>query len=317
MPQETPLPPPARRLSLWAWALMGMLALIWGGSFLSNRLALEELDVFTIVAFRVGGAALLLWPYIWLRGLGAPLPPRRLAALLVMGVLNNVIPMSLIVWGQMHIASGLAGILNASTALFGVALAALFFRDEPLGLWRGLGTLTGFFGVTLVLGPSALAALDLTALAQWALIAASFCYALSSMFARATLSGLRPEVSAAGMLTGAALVLIPLALWHDGMPAFSYQPATWGALAYLAGLSSALAYVIFYRILALAGAGNQQLVTLLVAPVAVVLGAFAYGERLGLGDLLGFGVIAFGLLLIDGRLPQALTQWAKPPPEGR
>jgi drug/metabolite transporter (DMT)-like permease len=305
------LPPTQRAAgpSLLAWGLMFVLAWIWGGSYLSNRIALEQMPVFSTVAFRVTGAALVLWPYIWLRGLWTPLPPKRLLALFGMGLLNNVIPMSLIVWGQQHIASGLAGILNASTAIFGVALAAFFFRDEKLGGLKALGVGTGFLGVVTVLGTDGLQGFDLGALSQWALIGASLSYALSSSFARATLSGLRPEVSAAGMLTAAGVVLIPLALIFEGMPHWAALEApTWGALLYLALISSALAYVIFYQILALAGAGNQQLVTLLVAPVAVLLGALVYGEQLSGEDGFGFLIIALGLLLIDGRLPRRFWQ---------
>ncbi len=298
--------PPQHTVSLTAWGLLALLAVIWGGSYLSNRVALEQVPVFTTVAFRVGGAALALWAYVWVRGLAVPVTPRLAVSFLGMGVLNNVIPFSLIVWGQQHIASGLAGILNASTAILSVLLAGLVFADERLTVAKGLGVAFGFAGVVVVIGPDAMGDLNIASLGQLAMIGAAVSYALSSTFARLTLQGLRPEVSAAGMVTGASVVMIPLALTVDGWPGLDYSGATWGALAYLALMSSAFAYVIFYRILTLAGAGNLQLVTLLVGPVAVVLGALVYAEALQPTDYAGFAVIAVGLIIIDGRAVQRL-----------
>ncbi len=299
-------PPDHRRVSLTAWLLLGLLALVWGGSYLSNRVALEEVPVFTTVAFRVGGASIALWIYVLLRRLPVLLSGRRVVALIGMGVLNNVIPFSLIVWGQQHIPSGLAGILNAATAVFSVLLAALVFADERLTLNKGIGVFIGFVGVVVVVGRDALVAFDITSLGQLAMIGAAISYALSSSFAKITLHGLRPEVSAAGMLTASACVMIPLALIWDGFPGLDYSASGWAALAYLALASSAFAYVIFYHILRIAGAGNLQLVTLLVGPVAVVLGALVFNETLLPNEYAGFAVIAVGLFIIDGRLPARL-----------
>jgi drug/metabolite transporter (DMT)-like permease len=291
-----------RQMSLVAWALLALLAVIWGGSYLSNRIALEEVPVFTTVAFRVGGAAVALWVYVWLRRLPVPLTPSLALRFLAMGVLNNVIPFTLIVWGQQHIPSGLAAILNAATAIFSVLLAALLFADERLTANKAAGVAVGFVGVIVIVGTDALTHLDITSWGQMAMIAAALSYAVSSAFARVFLRGLRPEVSAAGMLTASALVMVPLAIWHDGAPSLAYGATSWGALVYLALMSSALAYVIFYRVLTLAGAGNLQLVTLLVGPVAVLMGAVVYGEALAFNEYAGFAIIAVGLLLIDGRI---------------
>jgi drug/metabolite transporter (DMT)-like permease len=291
-----------RQMSLVAWALLALLAVIWGGSYLSNRIALEQVPVFTTVAFRVAGAAIALWVYVLARGLSVSLTWRLAGSFLVMGMINNIIPFTLIVWGQQHIASGLAAILNAATAIFSVLLAALIFADERLTPNKAVGVLVGFAGVVVIVGRDALTHFDLTSWGQLAMIGAAVSYALSNSFGRIALRGLRPEVSAAGMLTGAALVMVPLALWHDGVPTLSYDAASWGALAYLALMSSALAYVIFYQVLTLAGAGNLALVTLLVGPVAVVMGAVVYGEALALNEYAGFAIIAAGLLLIDGRV---------------
>jgi drug/metabolite transporter (DMT)-like permease len=291
-----------RQMTVTAWLLLGLLAVIWGGSYLSNRIALEQVPVFTTVAFRVGGAAVALWIYVSVRRLPVPLTPGLAGRFLVMGILNNVIPFTLIVWGQQHIPSGLAAILNAATAILSVLLAALLFADERLTANKAAGVMVGFVGVIVIVGMDAMTHLDITSWGQLAMIGAAASYAVSSSFARVALRGLRPEVSAAGMLTASALVMVPLALWQDGVPTLAYGWPSWGALAYLALMSSALAYVIFYRVLSLAGAGNLQLVTLLVGPVAVVMGAVVYHESLAFNEYAGFAIIAVGLLLIDGRI---------------
>ena len=291
-----------RTLSLTAWSLLILLAIIWGGSYLSNRVALEEVPVFTTVAFRVTGAAAALWLYVMIRRLAVPVSPGLALRFLGMGILNNVIPFSLIVWGQQHIPSGLAAILNATTAILAVLVAACFFADERLTLRKAGGVLVGFTGVCVIVGTSALTKFDLGSWGQLAMLGAAISYSLSASYARLTLGGLRPEVQAAGMLTAASLAMLPLALWHDGPPTLAYAPATWAALAYLAFMSSALAYVLFYRVLTLAGAGNLQLVTLMIGPVAVLLGAIIYNETLHLHEYAGFAIIAAGLLIIDGRL---------------
>lgn len=298
---------PARQqtISPLAWALLGLLALIWGGSFLSNRAAVGSVPVLTIVAFRVTGAAVALWLYVYARGLPVPRGPRPVMQFTIMGILNNVLPFSLIVWGQGHIASGLAGILNAATAIFTVLLVALIFPDERLTPRKAIGVTLGFAGVATTIGLDQLHSLDLTSLGQLAVIGASVCYALSGAFARVSFKGVRPEVSAAGMLGTSACIMLPVALIHDGLPTLNYAWTVWAALGYLAFVASAFAYMLFYKVLALAGAGNVSLVTLLVAPVAIVLGAIFYGESLSISEYSGFALLAAGLLIIDGR-PRAL-----------
>ena len=290
-----------KSLSTRAWAELLLLAMIWGGSFIANRLAINETGVLTTVAFRVAGACGLLWLYVALRGLPVPRRPGIWGAFLVMGALNNAIPFTLITWAQLTVPSGLAAILNATTALMGVVVASVAFRDERLTGRRLAGVLLGLTGVAVVIGPQALTALDLTSVAQLTLLVAAFSYACAAVWGRLNLSGLPPQVAAAGMLTGSSLLMVPAALLHEGLPA---MPAgqTWAALAYLAVVSTAGAYLLYYRVLALAGAGNLSLVTLLTAPFAVLLGALVLNETLPLRDYLGFALIASGLLAIDGRV---------------
>ena len=293
---------PQRSISPKAWAFMGLLALIWGGSFLSNKVALTEVGVLTTVAIRVGGAGVALWLYILRRGLPVPKGLGWLKTCMIMGLLNNVVPFSLILWAQTHIPSGLAGILNAATTIFGVGLAALAFPDERLTARKAVGVALGVAGVVAAVGPAVLARFDITSLGQLAVLGAAFSYGVSGIYGRRALVGIRPEVGAAGMLTASACIMVPLALMLEGVPGLHYAATTWAALGYLALLSSALAYILFYSVLQMAGAGNLSLVTLLIAPVAVVLGAVVYHEALPATAYLGLGLLALGMLVIDGKV---------------
>ena len=290
-----------KTLSSRAWAELLILSLIWGGSFLSIRVALDEVGPLTSVAHRVVWAALILWAYVLLRGLPLPKDRRIWLGFLGMGLLNNVIPFSLMAWGQLHIETGLTSILNAGTAIFGVLAAAIFFADERLTLRRAVGVGLGFLGVATAVGVSSLASFDLRSLGQLAVIGGTISYALAGVWARKRLTGLTPQVAAAGMLTAASLIMLPAAWWVEGPLTLSLAPRTWAAISYYAVIATALAYLLYYRVLAMAGAGNLMLCTLLIAPVAIVLGAVVLDETLKPQAYLGFALLALGLLILDGR----------------
>lgn len=303
---------PQTELSNRAWAELLCLALIWGGSFLAIAIALREVGFFTSVLHRVGWAALILWGVVWWRGIALPRAPRIWGAFLVMGLLNNVFPFSLMAWGQLHIESGLTAILNAATAIFGALTAALFLRDERLTRRRAAGVGLGFLGTVTVIGPSALSGFDIRDLAQLAVLGGALSYALASVWARHSLTGLAPELAAAGMLTGSTLFILPLSLWADGLPRLDLAPATWGAIAYYAAAATAGAYLLYYRVLAMAGAANLMLVTLIIPIIAVLLGALVLGEALSPASFAGFLLIGLGLLVIDGRLlARARLNWGR------
>lgn len=297
---------PQKTLTPRSWTELGLLSLLWGGSFLAVHVALDEIGVLTVVAHRVGWAAAILWVAVWLRGLPVPRSPRVWGAFLVMGLLNNLLPFGLMAWGQLHIESGLTSILNAATAVFSVLVAAALFRDEKLTLRRAIGVTLGFAGVVTVVGPEALAAFDLRSLAQLAVLAGTFSYALAASWGRFALTGLRPEVAAAGMLTCSTLVILPLAWAVEGPPGLALQPRTLAAIGYYAVFATAIAYLLYYRILTAAGAGNAALVTLLIPPVAIALGALVLGEALSPRAYLGFAVLATGLAILNGKLPLPL-----------
>lgn len=287
-----------------AWAELGLLALIWGATFLSVRLALNEIPVLTNVLHRTGWGALVLWLWVAIRRFPLPRDPRVWGAFLVMGVLNNLIPFCLMAWGQLHIESGLTAILNATTAFFGILVAAVVFSDERLTLNKLVGVLIGLAGVAMAIGPDALNGLDPRSLAQLAVLGGAFSYGLAGAWGRLRLSGLRPEVAAAGMLTGAFLLLLPVVLVVDGVPSLDLRLTTWGAIGYASILGTAAAYLLYYRVLGAVGAGNLLIVTLIIPPIAIVLGAVVLGEALPFRAFFGFALLAVGLVTVNGRLPR-------------
>lgn len=291
-----------KTLSPRAWAELILLSAVWGASFLAIRTALDEIGPLTVVAHRVGWAALALWAVMLAMRLPVPRAPRIWGAFLVMGLLNNLVPFGLMAWGQLHIPTGLTSILNAATAIWGVLVAALVFSDERLSARRAAGVALGFAGVVTAIGWRALADLDMRSLAQVAVLAGTLSYALAGAWARLRLGGLAPQVAAAGMLTASAAVALPLAWAVEGRPSLALAPVTWAAIAYCSLAATAFAYLLYYRVLASAGSGNLLLCTLMIPPVAILLGALVRGEELRPAAHAGFALLALGLLVLDGRL---------------
>ena len=297
-----------KSLSARAWLELALLSAIWGASFLSIRVALDEVPVMTSVAHRVFWAALILWGYVALRRIAIPRNPKIWGAFLIMGLLNNAIPFSLMAWGQLYIETGLTSIFNAATAIFGVVVAALVFADERLTPNRIAGVLIGFAGVTVAIGVENLTQFDLRSVAQIAILLGTLSYACAGAWARANLSALPPQLAAAGMLTGSSVIMVPLALLIDGTPTLALQTDTILAIGYYAIIATAGAYLLYYRVLAMAGSGNLMLCTLLIVPVAITLGVLVRGETLSTQALLGFGLLALGLLILDGRILRLLRR---------
>ena len=285
---------------------MMLLAMIWGGSFLSIRVALDEITPLTSVAHRTTWAMLVLWAVIAVMRIPLPRDPKIWFSFLVMGLLNNVIPFTLMAWGQLHIESGLTSILNAFTAVVGVVIASLFFADERITLRKGIGVILGFFGVTVAIGLDNFRSFDLRSLAQLAVIGGTVAYAIAGVWARKRLVGMPPQMAAAGMLTGSTVIMLPLVYFIEGPLTFDLQPRTVLAIGYYAIIATAFAYLLYYRVLAMAGSGNLMLVTLLVAPLAITLGAIVLNEKLWANAYLGFGILALGFIILDGRVWKAL-----------
>ena len=203
-------------MSAAEWAMLLALSVLWGGSFVFTGVALSALPPCTLVLLRVGLAALILNLVLPLAGSSLPRDRDVWTAFLGMGLLNNVVPFCLIVWGQTHIASGLAAILNATTPLFTVVVAHLLTADERMIGARLAGVLVGLSGIVLMVGPAALAGLGADLVAQIAVLAAALSYALAGVFGRRFgRRGIPPLVAATGQVTASTLLLLPIALAVD------------------------------------------------------------------------------------------------------
>lgn len=288
------------------WLLLITLSALWGGSFFCNALVLADLPPFTVVFARVAIAAAALWLVIALGRNGRALTPRLWLAFLAMGALNNVIPFTLIVWGQTRIGSGLASILNATTPLFTVVFAHWLTGDEPMTPARVTGVVCGLLGVTVMIGAGAVEQLGLDVVAQLAIIGAAISYAFAGIFGR-RFTATPPMLTAAGQLSASALIMLPLVLIAD-RPWTLHAPApqTWAAVLGLSLLSTALAYIIYFRLLARAGATNLMLVTFLIPVSALLLATTVLGEVLEARQVAGMLLIGLGLAAIDGR---PLSRW--------
>jgi drug/metabolite transporter (DMT)-like permease len=282
------------------WLLLGILSLLWGGTFLCIEVALADLPPLTVVLARVGLAALALLAVARLCRLSLPRQPGMWGALLVMGALNNALPFTLIASAQTEITSGLAAILNSTAPLFSLILAPLLAGGERLAAHRVLGLVLGIAGVAVLVGPQALAGLGTRGLAQIAVLGAAFSYACAALYGR-RFNGTPPLVVACGQLIASTLLILPAALVVDRPWELEPGLATWAAIVALALLGTALAYRIYFRLLASAGATNLLLVALLAPPSALALGVVILGEPAAPASLAGMALIAAGLLTIDGR----------------
>jgi len=287
------------------WALLIALSLAWGTSFLTMAVALRGFPPFTIVLARTAMAALVLGLACVAMGLRLPRGRQAWTTCAGMGLLNNAIPFTLIVAGLQFIPSGLAAVVNAATPVFAVLCAHWLADDERLTPNRLAGALTGVLGVGILVGP---AAFDLTrggeALGIALCLGACLSYGLSGVWSRRVKRvGLAPLPAATGQCATAALLMLPLVVLVDQPWALPAPPVE-AVLALLAlGLvATALAYALFFAILAGAGATNTMLVTLLVPVSALLLGWAVLGEALSPRQVAGMVVIGAGLLLIDGRL---------------
>ncbi|MCP1556912.1 UNVERIFIED_ORG: drug/metabolite transporter (DMT)-like permease [Methylobacterium sp. SuP10 SLI 274] len=293
-----------RTMSPFEWAMLLGLSVLWGGSFFFAGVALSALPPLTLVVLRVGLAALILNAALPLASLRLPRGRNVWVAFFGMGLLNNVVPFCLIVWGQTQIASGLAAILNATTPLFTVVVAHLLTSDERMTGNRLAGALTGLVGVAVMIGTAAFADEGSHLLAQIAVLGAALSYALAGVFGRRfQRMGVPPLATATGQVTASTLLLLPVTLLTDRPWTLPMPGApVWGAVLGIAALSTALAYLLYFRLLATAGATNLLLVTFLIPVTAILLGTGVLGESLEVRHIVGMALIGVGLAAIDGRI---------------
>ena len=299
------------------WAMLLLLSLLWGGSFFLIGLAVAELPPLTIVLLRVGLAAITLWAILLIGGYEIPRSLKLWRTFFIMGLLNNVIPFSLIVWGQNYIGAGLASIINATTPLFTILVAGALLFDEHMTPQRLVGVLIGLLGVTVLIGPSSLRdlgpSMSIGTLAQLAIIGAAISYGCASVYGRRFKSmGVSPFTTAVGQVTTATIILLPMAFLFerpDQLPNPSLQ--VWLSILCLGVFCTALGYSLFFRILSSSGATNVVLVTFLVPVSASFLSWLILGEQLHGRYFSGMALIGLGLAAIDGRLWQKLKAVSK------
>ena len=305
------IPTIRRTMGAAEWGTLLILSVVWGGSFFFIEVALTAFPPLTIVALRVAIGALCLHGTAIVLGWQLPRGQKVWISLAAMGVLCNVIPFSLIVWGQTHIGGGLAAILNTTTPLFSVFTAHFLTHDERMTATSLAGVVLGLTGAIVLLGPTELLGLGTGLFAQLAVLAAAQSYALAAVFGRRfARMGLSANASARGQLTMSALLLLPLAAWWE-QPWTLAMPGLvpWSALIALGSISTAFAFILYFRVLATSGATNITLVTFLVPVSAILLGSTVLGEILLPRHFAGMALIGVAFMVIDGRPVAAAARW--------
>lgn len=298
------------RMSTRDWLLLWALSVLWGGSFFFATVAVKEVPPLTLVLCRASIAALALFIFIKIKGATFPLAWPFISVFLMMGFFNNLIPFSLLFWAQTAIPSGLASILNATTPIFSMVVAHFLLSDEKMAANKVTGVVLGIAGVAVLFGGDALSGMSVTTLGILACLGAALSYGLASVIGRRFRSlGVTPSIGALGQLSATTIMIIPIAFFFD-------QPWTLevpsmeviGSIIALAVASTALAYLIYFRVLESAGAVNAALVTLIMPLTAILLGTFFLNEELASRHYFGMALILAGLIAIDGRLTARLQR---------
>jgi drug/metabolite transporter (DMT)-like permease len=279
-----------------------VLGTIWGGSFLFAKVAVAEIPPFVLVFFRVSSACAVLLLVLWYQGILAKLSLSLAIPFLIMGILNNAIPFSLLFLGQTEIGAGLASILNATTPVFTVLVAGVLVKQESLNSNKIAGVLLGVLGVAIMLSSSLSGVANDPVWAQLSCLGAAVSYACAATYAR-RFKAVQPQVAATGQLLGSSLIMLPIAIYFGSGWSFSETSMTaWANVFALGVFATALAYLIFFQLLSEAGATNASLVTLIVPASALLFGWLILGENLSMLQLGGFAVLLLGLVVLDGRL---------------
>ncbi len=288
------------------WSLLVLLSVLWGGAFFFVGVAVTELPPLTIVLARVGMAGLiLLFPFRFL-GYSLPRGLRDWTPFIVMGLLINVLPFSLLNTGQTMISSGLTSIMTGMTPLF-TAIVMASFREERLTWNSVIGVLLGVAGVAIISGSDDAAA-DTHLLGIGLCLAGALSYAFAALWGRRHLRNMPPLKSATCQLLSSTLIMVVVVAVVDRPWTLPLPGAKiWLALGGLALFGTAIAYIVFFEILSRAGASNVMLVTLLIPVTALLLGNLFLGEPIFMHELIGAATIGLGLLFIDGRLPRRMA----------
>ncbi|MEP1576912.1 DMT family transporter [Roseibium album] len=290
------------------WVMLIVLGTIWGGSFLFAKVAVAEIPPFVLVFFRVSSACAVLLLVLWYQKLLRKLSFELAIPFLIMGILNNAIPFSLLFLGQTEIGAGLASILNATTPIFTVVVAGVLVKQETLSANKIGGVLLGVIGVAVMLSSSLSGVANDPVWAQLSCLGAAVSYACAATYAR-RFKTVQPQVAATGQLLGSSLIMLPIALYFGtGWTISGTSVTAWANVLALGVFATALAYLIFFQLLSDAGATNASLVTLIVPASALFFGWLILGENLSALQLGGFAILLVGLIVLDGRILRRISR---------
>lgn len=286
------------------WMLLLALVAMWGSSFMFNRIAVASLPPWTVVAGRIGIAALVLTAIVYALGRRLPPPGRAWLPFAVIALIGNAIPFYLITWGQQVVESALAGILMAVMPLATIVLAHFLIAGEHLTRQRAAGFALGFGGIVLLMGPAALAGIGGEAvriISQLAVLGGALCYALQSVLTRLIVKG-DVMVAAAGTLLLASVAVIPVALWLDRPWQLVPSASSAAAVVWLGIGPTAVATILYFMLIRSAGPSFMSLVNYLSPGVALMLGLLVMGETPSANAYFGLVLILAGI---------AVTQWRR------
>lgn len=293
---------------MFAWLVLILLGAIWGASYLFIKVGGAEIPPFTFVEGRALIAALALYIVMRVRGERLPRARREWLLLAAMGIFNGVIPYTLITWGEIHIASGLAAILTAAMPLFTVMLAHFWTHDERLSVAKVLGVILGFVGVIVLFLPQWRQGMQVADSAtpsgmefwgEFAVVVAAASYAVAVLIARKYLLSMSHVVASTGQLASTAFFMLPLSLAFDSLSVLRPSPAAIGSLVTLALLGTAFAYILYYWLIDHTGATRTSLVTFLIPITGVMWGALLLGERIDWEAIVGLVLIIAGVGLVS------------------
>ncbi|MDB2390756.1 DMT family transporter [Alphaproteobacteria bacterium] len=283
------------------WLRIIALGFLWGSSFLYAEILLRYLNPLMIVFLRVSLAGLILLLICLMKRQAIKLSGHDVANIIVMGGLNNVIPFSLIVWGQQTTTGGLASIINASTAFFSIMLAAILIPDERLTWYRVAGVVIGVTGVAIAVGFGTIVQFSGDDTGKYMILLATISYAFAGVWAKLRMHNLPSLISATGMLVASAVMMVPLLFMTGTFQISLIDLNVFFLSLQFAVICSVFAYLLYFKILETTGAGNLLICTIIVPPSAILLEVMLLDEVIGVNELSGLIIVIIGMVVLDGR----------------
>ena len=298
---NAPAPPIRHAMSGRDWSMLLLLGAMWGGSYFFGRVAVMEIHPLTLVFLRVAIAGLALHLYLAATGQLTREAFGLSSGIYAIALLNNIFPFTLTFVGQTELGAGAAAIINATTPFWTMILANLLTADEKLTGRKVVGIILGVSGAAIMIGPGVILNAGAPLWAKLALVGTALSYACGAIYAR-RLRHIPPQTLVTGQLTASTVVMLPvILLWTGSGGMFDASATVWAAVVALAVVSTSFGFILYFSLIRTAGATNASLVTLIVPVSAILLGALFLGERLEPFEFIGMGLIALGLLIVDGR----------------